>query len=83
MEGMAEFCVQNILSEDDDFVQYLNQFMGTDISSYQVRKHMGKDLTRAIYNKYGKETFQILIQNPPNTRELKDPQLYLKRISKE
>ena len=83
MEGMAEFCVQNILSEDEDFVQYLNQFMGTDISSYQVRKHMGKDLTRAIYNKYGKETFQILIQNPPNTRELKDPQLYLKRISKE
>lgn len=83
MEGMAEFCVQNILSEDEDFAQYLNQFMGTDISSYQVRKHMGKDLTRAVYNKYGKETFQILIQNPPNTRELKDPQLYLKRISKE
>lgn len=83
MEGMAEFCVQNILSEDDDFAQYLNQFMGTDISSYQVRKHMGKDLTRAVYNKYGKETFQILIQNPPNTRELKDPQLYLKRITKE
>jgi hypothetical protein len=83
MEGMAEFCVQNILSEDEDFAQYLNQFMGTDISSYQVRKHMGKDLTRAAYNKYGKETFQILIQNPPNTRELKDPQLYLKRISKE
>lgn len=83
MEGMAEFCVQNILSEDDDFAQYLNQFMGTDISSYQVRKHMGKDLTRTVYNKYGKETFQILIQNPPNTRELKDPQLYLKRISKE
>lgn len=83
MEGMAEFCVQNILSEDEDFAQYLNQFMGTDISSYQVRKHMGKDLTRAVYNKYGKETFQILIQDPPNTRELKDPQLYLKRISKE
>ena len=83
MEGMAEFCVQNILSDDEDFAQYLNQFMGTDISSYQVRKHMGKDLTRAVYNKYGKETFQILIQNPPNTRELKDPQLYLKRISKE
>lgn len=83
MEGMAEFCVQNILSEDEDFAQYLNQFMGTDISSYQVRKHMGKDLTRTVYNKYGKETFQILIQNPPNTRELKDPQLYLKRISKE
>ena len=81
MEGMAEFCVQNILSKDEDFAQYLTMFMGTDISSYQVRKHMGSDLVRAVYNKYGKETFKILIGNPPNTRELKDPQLYLKRIN--
>jgi hypothetical protein len=81
MEGMAEFCVQSILANDDDFAQYLTTFMGTDISSYQVRKHMGKDLASAVYSKYGKETFTILIQNPPNTRELKDSQLYLKRIS--
>ncbi|NDB62361.1 MAG: hypothetical protein EB170_00535 [Nitrosopumilaceae archaeon] len=81
MEGMAEFCVQNILANDDDFAQYLTTFMGTDISSYQVRKHMGKDLASLVYSQYGKETFSILIQNPPNTRELKDPQLYLKRIN--
>ena len=81
MEGMAEFCVQNILSNDDDFAQYLTTFMGTDISSYQVRKHMGKDLAQAVYDKFGKKTFEILIQNPPTTRELKDPQLYLKRIN--
>jgi len=81
MEGMAEFCVQNILANDEDFAQYLTTFMGTDISSYQVRKHMGKDLTSLVYASYGKQTFSILMQNPPNTRELKDPQLYLKRIN--
>jgi hypothetical protein len=81
MEGMAEFCVQNILANDEDFAQYLTTFMGTDISSYQVRKHMGKDLTSLVYGSYGKQTFSILMQNPPNTRELKDPQLYLKRIN--
>ena len=81
MEGMAEFCVQKILADDEDFAQYLTTFMGTDISSYQVRKHMGKDLTNQVYSVHGKQTFEILIQNPPNTRELKDPQLYLKRIS--
>ena len=81
MEGMAEFCVQKILADDEDFAQYLTTFMGTDISSYQVRKHMGKDLTNQVYSVHGKQTFEILIQDPPNTRELKDPQLYLKRIS--
>ncbi|WKT57994.1 hypothetical protein QVH35_00095 [Candidatus Nitrosotenuis chungbukensis] len=74
MEGMAEFSVQNILKDDEDFHQYLMTFMGTDISSYQVRKNMGKDFTEAVFAKHGKETFQILIRNPPTTRELKDPQ---------
>ncbi|MEM3172475.1 MAG: hypothetical protein QXE82_02935, partial [Candidatus Nitrosotenuis sp.] len=32
MEGMAEFCVQNILGGDKDFAQYLSTFMGTDVS---------------------------------------------------
>lgn len=81
MEGMAEFCVQNILANDEDFAQYLTTFMGTDISSYQVRKHLGKDLTAMVYSTRGKNTFQVLMQNPPSTRELKDPQLYLKRIN--
>jgi hypothetical protein len=81
MEGMAEFCVQNILKDDSDFARYLTTFMGTDISSYQIRKHMGKDLVAAAYSKIGKPAFSVLIQNPPTTRELKDPQLYLKGIS--
>ncbi|MFN3653765.1 MAG: hypothetical protein ACK4TO_00365 [Candidatus Nitrosotenuis sp.] len=82
MEGMAEFCVQNILGDDKDFAQYLSMFMGTDVSTYQVRKHMGKDLTSAVYQILGKSAFEFLINNPPNTRELKEPQLYLKRITK-
>jgi len=80
MEGMAEFCVQNILRDDDDFAQYLTTFMGTDVSSYQVRKHMGKDLVEAAFSKLGKSAFSVLIQNPPTTRELKQTELYLKRI---
>ncbi len=79
MEGMAEFSVQNILKDDKDFQNYLATFMGTDFSSYQVRKSMGKDFTQAIYEKFGKKTFKMLIENPPSTRELKEPQLYLKR----
>lgn len=81
MEGMAGFCVQKILEDDSDFAQYLTTFMGTDLSSYQVRKHMGKDLASLVYGKIGKRAFEFLIKNPPTTRELKDPQLYLKRIS--
>ena len=79
MEGMAEFAVQNILKDDADFKNYLSTFMGTDFSSYQVRKSMGRDFTRTIFEKHGKETFKMLIENPPSTIELKDPQRYLKR----
>jgi hypothetical protein len=81
MEGMAEFCVQNILKDDRDFHQYLTMFMGTDISAYTVRKHMGKDLVSAVFAKFGKGGFGTLIGNPPTTRELKDPQKYVSRIS--
>ena len=80
MEGMAEFAVQNILKDDADFQNYLKTFMGTDISSYQVRKSMGKDFTQAIFEKHGKNTFKMLIENPPSTIELKEPQRYLKRM---
>ena len=80
MEGMAEFAVQSILKDDLDFQNYLSTFMGTDFSSYQVRKSMGKDFTKEIFEKHGKETFNMLIENPPSTIELKDPQRYLKRV---
>ena len=79
MEGIAEFAVQNILKDDNDFQNYLTTFMGTDFSSYKVRKNMGKDLTEKVFNKFGKNAFKFLIESPPGTRELKEPELYLKR----
>lgn len=80
MEGMAEFAVQNILNDDEDFQNYLTTFLGTDPTTYQIRKSMGKDFAQAIYEKHGKESFKMMIKNPPSTLELKDPQLYLKRV---
>ena len=81
MEGMAGFAIENILKDDQDFQNYLTTFMGTDFSSYQVRKSMGKDFTTTVYEKLGKDTFKKMIEVPPNTRELKDPQLYLRKLS--
>ena len=81
MEGMASFAIEDILKDDKDFQNYLTTFMETDFSSYQVRKSMGKDFTKAVYEKLGKDTFKKMIEVPPNTRELKDPQLYLKKMS--
>lgn len=81
MEGMAAFVIENILKDDKDFQNYLTTFMGTDFSSYQVRKSMGKDFTKIVYEKLGKDTFRKMMEIPPNTRELKDPQLYLKKLS--
>jgi len=81
MEGMASFAIENILKNDKDFQNYLTTFMGTDFSAYQVRKSMGKDFTKTVYEKLGKDTFKKMIDIPPNTRELKDPQLYLKKMS--
>lgn len=80
MEGMAGFAIENILKKDKDFQNYLTTFMGTDFSSYQVRKSMGRDFTKKIYEKLGKMAFMQLMENPPNTREIKEPQLYLNRI---
>jgi hypothetical protein len=80
MEGMAEFAVRNILKDDKDFQNYLVTFANSDISSYQIRKSMGMDFTEHVSGKLGKETYRILIEKPPTTRELKDPESYLKRI---
>lgn len=81
MEGMAGFAIQNILKEDTDFKNYLTTFMGTDISSYQVRKNMGIDFTKIVYDSLGPKTFSHIIENPPDTKELKEPQSYLKRTT--
>ena len=79
MEGMAEFAVRNILRDDQDFKNYLVTFANSDISSYQIRKSMGTDFTEYIFSKLGKDTYKTLIENPPTTRELKNPESYLNR----
>ena len=38
-----------------------------------------KELTEKVFNKFGKDAFRFLIEKPPSTRELKEPELYLKR----
>ena len=80
MEGMAEFVVQQILKDDTDFKNYLTTFAGTDYSAYSVKKSTGKEFTGYMFDNFGKNTFKKLIMNPPNTKELKNPQLYLNRI---
>lgn len=80
MEGMAEFAVRSILKDDKDFHNYLTTFANTDISSYQVRKSIGMDFTEYVSAKIGKGTYKRLIDDPPTTRELKNPESYLKRI---
>jgi hypothetical protein len=80
MEGMAEFVVQQILKDDSDFQNYLTTFSGTNYSEYSVKKSTGKEFTQHVFDVHGKNTFAKLIANPPNTRELKDPHLYLNRI---
>jgi hypothetical protein len=80
MEGMAEFAVRSILKDDKDFHNYLITFANMDISSYQVRKSMGMGFTEYVSAKIGKDTYKRLIDDPPTTRELKNPESYLKRI---
>ena len=80
MEGMAEFVVQQILKDDTDFQNYLSTFAGISYSDYSVKKSIGKEFTQHVFDVHGKDTFVKLISNPPNTRELKEPQLYLNRI---
>ena len=80
MEGMAEFVVQQILKDDSDFQNYLTTFSGTNYSEYSVKKSTGKEFTQHVFDVHGKDTFVKLIADPPNTRELKDPHLYLNRI---
>ena len=81
MEGMAGFVVDKILADDADFGNYLGAFMQTDISSYQVRKSMGKDFVRAVHKERGQQAFTEIIEHPPTTRELKDPSRYISILS--
>ena len=81
IQGMASFAIRNILKEDSDFKNYLSVFKGRDLSSFMAQKNMGITFAQTIYDKLGKQAFKKLIDEPPDTLELKDSQLYLKRIT--
>lgn len=79
MEGMAALAVEEILKDDKDFAKYLSTFMGTDFSTYKIRKNMGRDFAKAIYDARGTDAFSEMINDPPTTMELRDPPRYLQR----
>lgn len=80
MEGMAEYAVRNILKDDKDFQNYLVTFANSDISSYQVRKSIGMDFTEYVFSKIGTNSYKKIIENPPTTIELKNPEKYISRV---
>ena len=80
IQGMASFVIRNILKDDQDFKNYLFVFKGTDLSAFQAQSNVGIRFTGTIFSKLGKKAFIKLIEDPPNTVELKDSQLYLNRI---
>ncbi|MDH3619122.1 MAG: hypothetical protein OEM89_10455 [Nitrosopumilus sp.] len=83
IQGMASVVIKNILKDDPDFKNYLSVFKGMDVSTFQAQKNVGIGFTEKIFEKLGKDSFKKLIDDPPNTLELKDSQLYLKRIQQQ
>ena len=79
MEGMAALAIEHILKDDEDFAKYLGTFMGTDFSTYRIRKNMGKEFAKVVYETRGTDAFRVMIDNLPTTRELKDPSQYIQR----
>ena len=41
---------------------------------------MGKDFTKTVYEKLGKDTFKKMIEIPPNTRETKGSSIISQKI---
>ena len=79
MEGMAAFAIENILKEDKDFQNYLTTFMGTDFSAYQVRKSMGKDFTKTVYEKLGTKTFKKMIESSSKYKRIEGSSIISKK----
>ena len=77
MEGMAEFAVREALSGDADFGMYLQTFMGTDMTSYGVRKSIGRDFVAAARKGAGQGAFAEMLRRAPTTRDLKDPSAWI------
>ena len=80
IQGMANLVIRNILSDDPDFKNYLKVFKGTDLNTFQAQKNLGIEFSEKIYQQLDKEVFKKWIEEPPDTLELKNSQLYLKRV---
>lgn len=78
--GISDILVQKILESDDDFKSYFANFQGTNFSSFKESESEGVSFVKQMFEKLGNESFKTIITNPPNTRELKNPQSYLNRI---
>ena len=82
IQGMATFVIKKILKDDPDFKNYLTVFKGMDLNSFESQKNLGINFVETIYDNLGTNAFKKIIQNPPDTLEIKDPQLYLDKLSK-
>ena len=83
IQGMANLLIRNILKDDKDFKNYLSVFKGTDFETFNSQKNIGINFVEQVYTKLGNNSFKKLIDDPPDTLELKDPQLYFNRIQQE
>ena len=81
MEGMAGYAIQHALGTDPDYTEYSATFSGSGSGSYQVRKDMGRDFVEHVAGSMDAGAFGMMLDSPPTTTELKNPQGYVERIS--
>ena len=81
MEGMTEFITHNVLIDDKDFQEYIKTYVGHDMSAYKIKKNSGNKFIQIVFNKFGKNTFHIIMKNIPTIKELTDPNKYIERIN--
>ena len=81
MEGMAGYAIQHVLGTDPDFAEYSTTFSGSGTGSYHTRKDMGRDFVEYVAGRLGTGSFNMMLDSPPTTAELKNPQGYVQRMS--
>ncbi len=80
MGNISEFSVCSILKKDKNFHDYITIFVGTDVSSYQTKKTTCKTFIETIFNRFGRNSFKILMEQIPTIKELNEPGLYINKI---
>ena len=81
MEGMAGYAIQHVLDADPDFAEYATTFSGSGTDPYHTRKDMGRDFVEYVADRMGTGSFNTMLDSPPTTTELKNPQGYVQRMS--